>query len=817
MTKKNEYELMREYGDHRARAGVVESQHKGTFANTRYGDRMVRDAGALLLKATKEWSKDRTRGTGKRAAQLLKDIGLEQAVVITVRKMVNMTATGDRTKLTVTHLRVTLGNSLFDEAAWSRFKREEPVGHRYMSKKHARANAMESRRIHKSMLARMSANPNALDWDSKDRMLIAAAMLDLAVRHCGIFRHTVAGVPETRERTRTKNIITLHPAVFDWIASGIEQMAETRPLYLPVRSKPLDWGKGSPGGFPSTDVPPVSLVTARDQGQRDSVAHSDCPEVYEAVNRLQDTSWQINSTVLDALGHVVENNWHDVGVPVPPGDTPKAPAGEFDKDSPAWRSFIHARTEWRHDDEVWRSRSMGLGQALALGREYRDGSFYYVHRLDFRGRAYPVGGPLQYQGADYLRALTSFAETKPLGFGDEWFLATGANLFGVDKVPIHERVEWVETNQEELIRCGQDPLTHRIWRDADKPFQALAWCEEFSRYVHEGDKFESRLPLGMDGSNNGLQIYSLLLRDEVGGLATNCVPTDTPQDIYSDVAREADAILVKYAKSHPDPKVRRWSKRISAFCASQGLPGLPRSACKRPVMVLPYGGTLYSTQGYLAEWYHDFVRGRSIPKEVHPFPEGDSYEALNFLGGVVWEAIGGVVLKAREAMDWLHAVANEISHRGQHISWTTPLGLVCQQAYQKGRTKRVRLKAGGSVSLSVWEGTGEPDPRKARNGLCPNFIHSLDASAMFMSVNLAAAEGATHFRAVHDEYATHGADSPALSSSLRAAFSSIFSNDLLAAFRAEVMLQFPEAEIPEPPTSGSLDLSQLQDATYFFA
>jgi DNA-directed RNA polymerase len=40
----------------------------------------------------------------------------------------------------------------------------------------------------------------------------------------------------------------------------------------------------------------------------------------------------------------------------------------------------------------------------------------------------------------------------------------------------------------------------------------------------------------MDASNNGIQILSLLSRDEVGGAATNVSQTSIPADLYEAVA-----------------------------------------------------------------------------------------------------------------------------------------------------------------------------------------------------------------------------------------------------------------------------------------
>ena len=95
----------------------------------------------------------------------------------------------------------------------------------------------------------------------------------------------------------------------------------------------------------------------------------------------------------------------------------------------------------------------------------------------------------------------------------------------------------------------------RVWMDSGKP---------------QGE-FISRLPVSVDGTCNGLQHLSMLMRDEVGGKATNLIPGEGPQDIYQQVADEANRLL--------------------------GQSKVSRKMAKRPTMTLPYGSTQRATSG----------------------------------------------------------------------------------------------------------------------------------------------------------------------------------------------------------------------------
>jgi DNA-directed RNA polymerase len=811
------YDLMRQNGVS-LKESAIAARVGGKMSTTASGARMIREGGGLMLKALKRWvakAKEPRRGPadnyGKRVLQLLDEVSLERAAALTLQILVDKTTTSSDSDCTTVNLRRTLGLALELEASWRRYKKVSPIGHAYGIKDFSRSRGVTRAKKHRSMLEVLVESGDSLDWDGADRAMLAARLIDLAVKSTGLFS---ASVRSTGKRKR--NVVVLHPSVMAWVAKGEETLG-LLPRYLPVTEKPLDWGPGLQGGFDPDRVPPLPFMSGRSSLQRKALANSDCPDVYSAVNALQGTRWRVNKHTDNLMRHAVDNGWSDCGVPADPGEAPQPPKTPFDKKAPEWVEHLRRKRAWGLAYSDFRTAAGNVGRALSMSKEFSElPHFHMVHTVDFRGRCYPVGGSLGYQGADFQRSLTEFADPLPMGEGLDWFLITGANLFGEDKCSHEDRKAWVAANSEELIACGQDPTRNRIWLEADKPFQFAAWAKEFAEMQHDGDAYKSRIPVGLDGSNNGLQVYSLLLRDEVGGVSTNCTPSESPADIYQVVADRATELIRQELKHSKDATQRRWCKQILDFCDKQGLGGLPRKAAKRPTMVLPYGGTMYSTQSYLAEWYHDYVRGKNIPDAEHPFPQRDAFQALTYLGTLLWQALGDVVVKAREAMEWLHQVSDLVSDQNAHVGWTTPLGLRCKQSYLKGKTKTVNFYSGGRLSLEVWEATNVVDSRKSRNGLAPNYIHSLDAAVMMHTTNLMNAQGVGNLRMIHDDYAAHAAHAVTLYKTLRYAFVDIFRHDLLAALHTELKTQFPETDIPYPPDEGNLELDKLLTSKYFF-
>jgi DNA-directed RNA polymerase len=101
----------------------------------------------------------------------------------------------------------------------------------------------------------------------------------------------------------------------------------------------------------------------------------------------------------------------------------------------------------------------------------------------------------------------------------------------------------------------------------------------------------------------------------------------------------------------------------------------------------------------------------------------------------------------------------------------------------------------------------------------PNFVHSLDASALTLTVDNCLDQGITDFAMVHDSYATHSPNMPKLNDELRSAFVSMYEdNDVLHDLYTNAVTALPKGvEVPTPPTKGSLNLREVLKSDYFFA
>ena len=532
---------------------------------------------------------------------------------------------------------------------------------------------------------------------------------------------------------------------------------------------------------------------------------------YKCVNALQHTPWRVNSFVCDVLRTAWNSGqqWQGLpprdNAPVPPYPFAVDPKFLREDQKAEFKEFKSKRNKIYTENARNLSRRIQVERTIQLAEEYlAHDDFWFVWQLDFRGRKYPVESFLSPQNADYSKALLEFSQSVTMdnAASAKWLAIHGANVFGVDKVSLEDREMWAYMNTENAISVYNDPLGSKWWQEADKPWQALAWCKEWAEYNiarAAGESYETRLPCASDGSCNGLQHLSAMLRDYEGGRAVNLTPSKEPQDIYSDVAAKATALLEKEG----------------TLMARQLLEiGICRKICKRPVMIVPYSGTRHSCRDYIMEALEEKCKGRN--------PWGDNFfQPSLYLSGFVWQAISEVIVSAFDAMKYIKDIAKLYVENGLSFSWETPTNLLVRQHYPNSTSKRVKSHLNGSLVSLRYRETDDTsiDKRKMLSGASPNFVHSLDAAALTITVSKCLDAGITDFAMVHDSYGTHSPNMPLLNDELRKAFVEMYEeHDVLLNLYTSAVATLPkEVLVPPPPAKGTLDLKEVLQSDYFFA
>ena len=535
----------------------------------------------------------------------------------------------------------------------------------------------------------------------------------------------------------------------------------------------------------------------------------DLTQEYACLNALQNTEWRINNNVLDIIRNLWDNGqeWgklpakEDTPLPVYPFG--KEPNEMTDGEREEFRAWSRKRNAIYSQNNRSVSKRIQVERTLQIAEQYaKYDRFYYVWQNDFRSRKYASSTFLSPQSADWSKALLEFGYPVKINNWDDarWLCIHGANLYGNDKVSLNDRETWAWDFAEEAHRIVDNPYDNQLWLEADKPYQFLAWCFELSALVKQGWGFETRLPVSADGSCNGLQHLSAILLDEQGARATNLVPSDLPQDIYTEVA-EATIASIKAEDTE-------LGRKCLAF-------GIDRKLAKRPVMIVPYSGTRHACRAYIEEAINDKI------KDGTPNPFGDDlFEASSYMAGHVWDAISSVIVSARKVMDYVKTIADVYAQMGQHMEWVTPTGWVVLQQYSQTQQKRIKTHINGEVVSLSFPKEKENTVHRHRTGLgaSPNFIHSLDAAAMTKTINKASTLGIHDYAMVHDSYGTHSSMMPLLSEVLREEFVKMYEqHDVLTELRQHAIITLGTEDVPQPPSCGGLDIRNVLKSDYFFA
>jgi DNA-directed RNA polymerase, mitochondrial len=788
-------------------------------------DRTGRDEAATmpgqrLLKATLEptahliylFMEEASKGGAGRkhsAVYYLAHIDPMQAAYLTARQVINAAAT-QKTLNTASQL---VASAVEDHLNLAAVAKEHPGLYRKVSDQ-LKSSTSATHRMGVYRAVQDKYTGRHLKWDTKERALLGSKLIELFVEATG----AVEIVRDTRGRNDTPILLRFSPEWAEKLRKGHEQCALLSPINLPMIHPPRPWVNPYRGGYLSEHMK-KTLVQTRSREYLDELGSLELGPVMAAVNAVQATPWRINKAVLEVMQEMWNSNTHTPALP-PPYDAPLPPRPTG---LPPVGSDIPLTVEQTEELKVWKAKASKVHtanakriskRALVAQRLYVAGRFkdeaaiYFPHFLDFRGRVYPFANYLNPQGDDLAKGLLQFAVGKPLGeAGGYWLKVHIANLFGVDKVDFADRVAWTEAHAEQLLDSALNPLDgQRFWETADNgsnAFQALAACFEFLGYSLNGASHVSHISVAMDGSCSGLQHYSALLRDPVGGAAVNLVPSGRPADVYTAVGKAAQGL----SDVSGDAYSSAWLGKVC------------RKIAKQPTMTLCYAATQFGMQNQIEsalEKLDEDNGGRYLNGDI------DNNLAARYMAGIVWQAIGTQVVAARAAMDWLKEAAKVAASVGLPIRWSSPLGLPVVQAYRKAKGEKLNVFVDGvRMRMTVVVDTLEIDSVRQASGIAPNFVHSLDAAHLMRTALMAQEYGISSLAVIHDSFGSHAADIPVLNAVIREAFIEQYTPNLLEKFKDEIAEQLGDPslveKLPPLPPMGTLELDAIRDAEFFFA
>jgi len=817
----------------------------------------------------------------------------------------------------------------------------------------------------------------------KVELELGQKMLDLALE-AGVVKEYTKPNDE-----KNFNYLKLNPEMLEKMNKTDKRIAHGASMtYKPMVIEPLDWEEMFGGGFLSDEKEKgyfdLSCIKASSKKDREAL-HGKAipPTILDAVNHLQKTPFKVNNKMLEVLldyhndiNYMKKKNRVDFAyyrilrelLSSNIYGESKSKIEEHFKKTKYIKVKDHKLNEsdrkriekglkaiaksknphaFKLDSEIYyeiAKYKQGFDSIVQIAKEMQEfEAFYFVWRMDFRGRLYPQQTLLNPQAGDMPKSLLLFAKEKALNDeGKRWFFIHGANCYGeVDKEVFEKRVTWVNENHDAILSCAKDYRKESFWKEAGDPFKFLAWCFEYERYVENPETFTTGIPVAIDGSNNGFQHITALLCDNEGAKKVNVLPSYDEDnalkmsDLYAEVAgalilkveesielfeekkekflekdglfyvqekkevfkseyhlgevaealevleedvltfgqyystyllknmewsiafnaKELEQIeknLIKverkvrkevgeedleeiresmvYALNGLAHRARRELKKESIYLKKkrafsmvdeykleasslyqsfldQNL--IDRSFVKGPVMTESYGS---STEGK-AKALLEKIESKGVLSHVE---EHERYLVALALTKLLEKALSSVSSSPAKYKKWMKKYASDIVKTDNPIVWETPLGLEVQQVDFKSEKVKVSIDGGRKVEFKIY--TDELDATAHKKGLSPNYIHSLDASHLMMTVNALAQRGINDIVTVHDSFATHANDVGILSMTLREAFVALHKNEILLELTEffEDAFGVKQKKIPYVDKEG-FDLDEVLKSEYFFA
>jgi hypothetical protein len=438
-----------------------------------------------------------------------------------------------------------------------------------------------------------------------------------------------------------------------------------------------------------------------------------------------------------------------------------------------------------------------------------DRVFWIDYNCDNRGRLNPLSY-LSFAREDYVKSLLRFARGMPISGDTRWLEIHCANCAGKGKDSIEDRLKWVGEHREEIKAIAADPdgtrdgivLDDKGWSSAGDPYCFVAACRELAAAWEDPQNFQTALPIGLDGSANGLQHLALLVLDLPAAAKVNLWgggrDNEAPSDVYKVVIDKA----IELIELDPSDKAAWWRERLAPLPNAKR-----RKLLKTPICAFGYSVTLDGAADRIAKAYKSLVRraqpsetskplpavrrgvagrrslvkladgnvlgksfkGRIVdpdfdPREVHlrflRQPTQRDRRVLEergvflYLAEKVLEACEIELPRPAGVMRYLRDIAKHCTDRGRFPEWTSPSGFPVSNRYNVPKYYFVECKSGKvKVKHKIADGVTEKiDVAHVRRAVSANIVHALDAAHLVRVVNAANREGITNLVTLHDCY-----------------------------------------------------------------
>lgn len=532
-------------------------QEKGRGAHTRVGKGLLNYVSEQLAIAIDEWLTEELkprRGVQKTYKKLLdaleKAIGHEDLVLnacaYTFEHTINSVINNDKYAQSLSSLAGAIGTSLYYECKLNAFIAQLNTYHQ----KSVINEQLKSRNLlrYKANYIREVTESEGFKFfvaTQEELKSLGVALIDIFINVTGLVEYSQIDIKSMR-LTATNTLVEI------W-SKNLDNASTKANLLTPTIIKPKPWEALDNGGYYDVAGTYVTFMrldwnTQRSRTGRNYIrklAEVDLSQVMQAVNTIQETAYTINKKLLTAITYLVSTGGERAGIErLEPIEIPQELTGDYTPEE--LKRHKEVIKDLREKERARISKSLRLYKTINFAKDFSQyEKIYFPCNIDFRGRIYPIPF-FNFQGDDLMKSLLLYAE--PVACSHEEDLRTlkiqGSNLWGNDKIGYKAQCEWIDENTDKILLTAEDYLASNWWEQADEPLQFLAFCYEYAdclKYLKEHNGsiigYTCSIPIAFDGTCSGLQHYSAMLLDPVGGNAVNLTSGhEKPEDIYQQVA-----------------------------------------------------------------------------------------------------------------------------------------------------------------------------------------------------------------------------------------------------------------------------------------
>jgi DNA-directed RNA polymerase len=810
----------------------------GIFSNTSEGSVLQRMAIEQVASTMENWAENgKERGLAGTYRNFIKDsfTGRYEVLAFTVIEcLLNSTAlkTAKLSRMSILVTRQILNLLTIED-----FKKREAKLFSYLEYEY-RSRGIGYINSRKKKLAQMKASQDIGEREDTFKLQVGARLIDCVVNSgCGLFE-----IRENYHAKRSLRTITLTDDVFKLMGRVKDKNILFSVQYKPMVAPPLPWASLWGNGGYYTNNPLTFIRNHRATRYIENLEETvDLNRIYNVINNIQQTRWHINDFILDVVNQIIDGSMVDPrtpkGNPCYYGKIPymntlnvyemvkKETYGAVDEKGKHLN--VEDYRKWFKDKEIQlkkleanRSKRIMFLLAHSIAEEYKERKvMYFTYNTDFRGRLYPIQQILNPQSTGSVKAFLEFADPLVLDEdGEYWLKIHIANTYGMDKASYDDRIAWVEENSWLLLQIASNPMDYlKEWNEADSPLMFLAGCDAYASMTRgEG----VRLPVSLDATCSGLQLYAGLLKDEEGAKVVNVVDKgdglsgDVPADVYKDVATEVNLRLEKgdYPKTLAFTDSSGEYKIVKTDQAAIDLMGnVDRNLTKRNVMTVPYSVTQRGMFDQIRELLTEMEDNEQV------FWKGEKWIVEKLLVELNKASIGTIVPSAIIGQEYIKSIVTAFyeKHKKENIPlfWKTPFFNFPVVQWKVETKKKEIFTVLGRLSIRMAK--SNINKRQQKNGIAPNLIHSLDATLMYLTVEKLKKQGVNDFMLIHDSFGVPANHVTKLNVAVRESFVELFHEDPLFMWVAQIMPDL--IETPGDVMINTLDLEEVMRSTYFFS